>query len=57
MKAKFHFLREKVNKEALKVIHCSTEMQLVEMFTNAVKIERFNKLRGLIGQVKLENFN
>jgi len=57
IEAKFHFLREQVNKGALKIIHCSTELQLADMFTKAVKVERFNKLRGLIGMVKIKNFN
>ncbi|AES75104.1 hypothetical protein MTR_6g025500 [Medicago truncatula] len=42
---------------SLKVIHCSTQKQHVDMFTIVVKIERFNKLRSLIGMVKLENLN
>jgi len=54
IEAKFYFLREQVNKEALKVIHCSTEMQLADMFTKHVKVDRFIKLRSLIGMVKVQ---
>jgi len=54
IEAKFHFLREQVNKEAFKIIHCSTELQLADVFTKVVKIDRFIKLRGLIGVVRLE---
>lgn len=54
IEAKFHFLREQLTKGALKVVHCSTDLQLANMFTKAMKIVRFNKLRSLIGMVELE---
>jgi len=52
--AKFHFLREQVNKEALQIVHCSTELQLADMFTKPLKVDRFIKLRSLISITKVE---
>jgi len=54
IEAKFHFLREKVNKGALQIVHCSTELQLADIFTKPLKVERFIKLRSLIGMKEVE---
>jgi len=43
IEAKFHFLREHVNKEALKIVHCSTDLQLADVFTKPLKVDRFIK--------------
>jgi len=56
IEAKFHFLWEQVNKEALKIVHCSTELQLADLFTKPLKIDRFVKLRSMIGMVKVETW-
>ena len=45
IEARFYFNRKQVNKEMLKVIHCPTAEQLANLFTKAVKIDRFFKLR------------
>lgn len=54
IEAKFHFLREQVNKGALQIVHCSTELQLADIFTKALKFDRFIKLRSLIGMKEVE---
>lgn len=54
IEAKFHFLREQVNKGALQIVHCSTELQLADIFTKALKVDRFIKLRSLIGMKEVE---
>jgi len=54
IEAKFHFLREQVNKGALQIFHCSTKLRLADIFTKALKVDRFIKLRSLIGMKEVE---
>ena len=54
IEAKFHFLREQVNKGALQIVDCSTELQLADIFTKALKVDKFIKLRSLIGMKEVE---
>ena len=54
IEAKFHFLREQVNKSALQTVHCSIELHLADIFTKALKVDRFIKLRSLIGMKEVE---
>lgn len=42
---------------ASKVVHLPTEIQLANVFTKVVKIDKFVKLRSMIGVVTLENLN
>ena len=51
IETKFHFLREQVNNEKLKIEHCRTEDQLADILTKALKLERFRCLRDSIGVV------
>jgi len=51
IETKFHFLREQVSNEKLKNEHCKTEIQLANIFTKALKLERFTCLRDPIGIV------
>ena len=51
IETKFHFLREQVNNEKLKIEHCRTEVQLADILTKALKLERFRCLRDSIGVV------
>lgn len=50
---KFHFLRDQVTKGKIKIQHCSTELQLADIMTKALKVERFRELRRLIGVTSL----
>jgi len=54
IEAKFHFSREQVNKGALQIVHFSTELQLADIFTKPLKVDRFIKLRSLIGMKEVE---
>jgi len=54
IEAKFHFLREQVNKGALQIVHCFTELQLADIFTKPLKVDKFIKLRSLIGMKQVE---
>jgi hypothetical protein len=54
IEAKFYFLREQVNKGALQIFHCSTKLQLADIFTKSLKVDKFIKLRSLIGMKEME---
>ena len=54
IEAKFHFLREQVNKGSLQIVYCSTELQLADLFTKPMKVDRFIKLRNMIGMKEME---
>ena len=47
----FHFLKEQVNNEKLKIEHYRIEVQLADILTKALKLERFRCLRDSIGVV------
>lgn len=53
----FHFLRELVNKEVFKVVHYSTEKQLIDLFTKENSIDTFKRLKKEIVVVPLNNLN
>ena len=55
IEARFHFLREKVNKGELKVRYCSSEAQFADIFTKGLKIDRFLTLRKKLGIVQIDN--
>ena len=54
IEARFHFLREKVNRGELEVRHCSSEAQLADIFTKGLKIDRFLNLRKKLGIVQID---
>src|ERR1051325_6785695 len=56
IEARFHFLREKVNRGELEVRHCSSEAQLADIFTKGLKIDRFLNLRKKLGIVQIDFF-
>jgi len=38
----------------LKIVHYSTELQLEDLFTKPLKVDKFIKLRSMVGMVKVE---
>nr|KYP66838.1 Retrovirus-related Pol polyprotein from transposon TNT 1-94 [Cajanus cajan] len=46
---KYHFLRDQVSKGRIKLKHCRTEVQLADIMTKSLKIERFRELRESLG--------
>ena len=44
---KFHFLRDQVSKGIVKLRHCRSKVQLVDIMTKSFKAERFKVLRKL----------
>nr|KYP63658.1 Copia protein [Cajanus cajan] len=57
IETKFHFLRDQVSKEKLKLVYCCTELQVANVFTKPLKAERFKKLMEMLGVVSLEHLN
>lgn len=51
---KFHFLREQVNKEKLKLSYCKTEFQAADVFTKTFKGERFKMLRKMLNVIDVK---
>ncbi|CAN6545947.1 unnamed protein product [Malus baccata var. baccata] len=45
----YHFIKEALQDNTIKLIYCSTEDQIADIFTKALPKERFNYLRGLLG--------
>ena len=56
IETKFHFLRELVNHGRIEVIYCKTKMQVVDILTKALKIDRFVKLTEALGVVDRKSF-
>lgn len=48
---KYHFLLNQVQNGVLKVVHVSTQKQLINVMTKEIKTEHFINLRGEIGVV------
>lgn len=49
IQVRFHFLRELVSDEIIELEYCSTQDQLADVMTKAVKLDVFEKLRGYMG--------
>jgi len=54
IEVKYHFLRDMVNKGRISVKYCKSELQLTDVFTKALKIERFEDLRRRVGVVSVK---
>jgi hypothetical protein len=50
----FHFLRDQASKGKLKLIHCRIDVQVVDILTKPLKIERFKELRGMLNVISLD---
>ncbi|CAL0301157.1 unnamed protein product [Lupinus luteus] len=49
IETRFHYLRDQVEKRKIKLEFCSTDLQQADLFTKALKRDRFVKLRWMIG--------
>ncbi|WVZ24171.1 hypothetical protein V8G54_002715 [Vigna mungo] len=56
IETRFHYLREQVDRKKLDLLHCSTEDQVADIFTKALRQNRFEKLRELLGVRSLNSF-
>ncbi|KAD2243186.1 hypothetical protein E3N88_41567 [Mikania micrantha] len=52
---KFHYLRELVEKEKLKMVFCSTKEQVADVMTKPVTLETFEKMKACMGMKKFED--
>ena len=51
IETKYHFLRNQVQNGIIEVVHCSTQKQLADVLTKAIKTDQFLGLRDGIGVV------
>ncbi|XP_060201925.1 uncharacterized mitochondrial protein AtMg00810-like [Lycium barbarum] len=54
---KFYFLRDLSNNETIELIYCKSEDQVADIFTKALKMESFMKLRRLLGVYTIKDVN
>jgi hypothetical protein len=54
IETKYHFLRDQVCKGKLKLTHCKTEIQVADIFTKPLKIERFKDLKKMLTVTSLD---
>lgn len=52
---RYHFLRELVKEGTIQLDYCSTQDQIADIMTKAVKLEVFEELRGRMGVRLKEN--
>lgn len=55
IEVRYHFLRDMVTKGKIELIYCKTDYQLADLFTKALKFDRFEVLRKEIGALPLDN--
>lgn len=46
---RFHFIRGLIEEGAIKLIHCSTDIQVADILTKAMSIRKHAELRELMG--------
>jgi len=51
---RFHFLRDLVNNGEVQLNFCTSQDQIADIMTKALKLEQFEKLRGLLGVTSIE---
>lgn len=49
---RFHFLRDLTSDGIVELVHCTTEKQVADIMTKALKLEAFEKLRKQLGVVQ-----
>lgn len=46
---RFHFLRDLVNDGVVELRYCNSQDQVADIMTKPLKLEQFEKLRGMLG--------
>ncbi|KAB2610040.1 hypothetical protein D8674_018072 [Pyrus ussuriensis x Pyrus communis] len=54
---RFHFLRELTRDEIVELVQCSSQEQVADIMTKPLKLDVFQKLRGLLGIHSLMHIN
>ncbi|KAK8934097.1 hypothetical protein KSP39_PZI014574 [Platanthera zijinensis] len=49
IETRYHFLREQVEQKTVEVVYCPTGEQIADIFTKALKVETFERLKGKLG--------
>jgi hypothetical protein len=57
IETKFHFLRDQVTKGKIKLSYCNTNIQMADVLTKPLKIDRFKDLRRMMNVQSLETLN
>jgi hypothetical protein len=57
IETKFHFLGDQVNKGRIKISYCKTEMQVADVLTKPLKIEKFKDMRKMLNVFSSESLN
>ncbi|CAA7019223.1 unnamed protein product [Microthlaspi erraticum] len=52
---RYHYLRNLSNEEVMKLVFCGTNEQVADILTKPIKLDQFEKLRGLLGVRRLED--
>lgn len=53
IETKYHFLRDQVSKEKIKLQHCGTDLQIADVFTKPLKADRFKTLKKMMNVLVL----
>ena len=56
IETKFRFLRDQVNNGKIDLKHCKTDLQVADIMTKALKIDRFKMLRKMMCVVNSIDF-
>lgn len=54
---RFHFLRDLTKEGTIELVHCSSQTQVADIMTKPLKLEAFEKLRGLLGMCEKPRLN
>lgn len=54
---KFHFLRDLVNDEVVKMVYCSTDVQVADILKKPLKLETYERLRKMLGMYEASDIN
>jgi len=54
---KFHFLRDLIRNEIIKLSYCSSKIQVADIMTKPLKLEQFVKLHSLLGVIEASEVN
>lgn len=57
IKTRFHFIRHQVNKGKLELVFCPSELQLVDILTKGLRVDRFEELRKQMDVVSFKNLD
>lgn len=54
---RFHFLRDLVKVEVVKLSYCNSQVQVADIMTKPLKLEQFLRLRSMLGMTEASEVN